>query len=510
MLFSSIFKTALSVLLISPLSFTHAIPTESTPSPEGSLSLISTAEALTFSYSTTDPARNNWIGIYHASGGGPIEEQYVSNSLAWAYVPNASGTVRVDVSNLEPGEYIAFFLAKDGYKWLASPIFVSIQPQGGEGFAFIVDSVTLHNARQGDDYTAKIAGLAKVGYAPTFEKISGDGWVQVSTAGVITGVPDRARDSVVTVRATIPVTGHSSTLNVKIPVRRSGSSALVPELKVMTFNLWWGGTYVNDYHNKQVKFIVSQNVDIIGLQEAHGGHVKRLADALGWYYWQPSASDLGIISRYPIVQVYGLVNASGGVRVALDGEAAQVNFWNMHLGYTPYGPYDFCFTNMSVATVLQREAQSGRTPQIVDTLAAMAPHIRDSRLATTFLVGDANAPSHLDWTPSMKTKNCGYSNVPWPTSIKPIEAGLIDSFRVANPDPLEVPGVTWSPLYPFHNGGSGQVEPQDRIDFIYHAGKVQVLESKAVVVGTPSVYGQHQENEWTSDHAVVVTTYRMF
>ncbi|RVD89050.1 uncharacterized protein DFL_000073 [Arthrobotrys flagrans] len=503
MLFSSVLSTALPILLLTP-SLISAVPMAPPAAVEGTLAVVG-SEELTFSYFTPDPAKNNWIGIYLASGGGPVEEKYVSYSPAWKYVPDSTGTVKVDVSSLAAGEYVAFFLAKDGYKWLAKPVYVSIEGKESAAFEFLVDKVTLQNGRQGDGYEARISGLVTAGYKPTFEKLSGDGWVSVAADGIISGVPDRARDAVVTIRATIP-TGQSSVLKASIPVKRSGSS-LVPELKVMTFNLWWGGTYVNSYHSKQIRFIVSSNVDIIGLQEARGGHVQRLADALGWYFWQSESGDLGIISRYPIVEDYGIINASGGVRISLDGTASQINFWNMHLGYTPYGPYDFCFDKMSTEKVLQREAQSGRTPQIIDTLKAMTPHIESSWSTPVLLVGDTNAPSHLDWTEKLRSKNCGYANIPWPTSIKPLEAGLIDSFRVANPDPVKVPGVTWSPIYPYHEEGSAKLEPQDRIDFVYHTGKLQVLDSKAVVVGEPKAYGSHRDNEWTSDHAAVVTTY---
>ncbi|KAK6514605.1 hypothetical protein TWF281_004803 [Arthrobotrys megalospora] len=501
MLFSSILSAALSALILSPFSLVQAAPTV-----EGTLAVVS-GEELTFAYSTPDPYNTNWVGLYRASGGGPVEEKYVSNSLSWKYAPDSKGTVKLDVGSLAPGEYVAFFLSRDGYKWLAKPVYVSLKGSGPSAFGFIVGSITSHNGRQGDAYKARVSGLISTGYKATFDKVSGDGWVQVSADGTISGTPDRARDAVVTVRATFS-NGQSSTLKVSIPVKRSGS-AIVQELKVMTFNLWWGGTYINDYHNKQIRFIVDSNADIIGLQEAHGGHVQRLADALGWYFWQPKSGDLGIISRYPIVADYGLANASGGVRISLDGTASQVNFWNMHLGYDPYGPYDFCFDKMTVEKVLQREAQSGRTPQIIDTLKAMDPQIKQAWNIPVILVGDSNAPSHLDWTEKLRSRNCGYANIPWPTSVKPTEAGLIDSFRIANPDPAAVPGVTWSPIYPFHNGATGKVEPQDRIDFIYHTGKLQVVDSKAVVVGEPKPHGSHQNNEWTSDHAVVITTYRL-
>ena len=104
---------------------------------------------------------------------------------------------------------------------------------------------------RGDTYKAKIGGLV------TFEKMSGDGWISVATDGIISGIPDRVRDAIVTIRATISPTGQSGTLKISIPVKRSGSS-IVQELKVMAFILWWGGTYIDNYHAKQIRFIVSQ------------------------------------------------------------------------------------------------------------------------------------------------------------------------------------------------------------------------------------------------------------
>ena len=70
----------------------------------------------------------------------------------------------------------------------------------------------------------------------------------------------------------------------------------------------------------------------------------------------------------------------------------------MHLGYTPYGPYDACFGQMSVPQLLEREAESGRTGQIEGVLTAMRPQLRRADATPVLLTGDFNASSHLDWT----------------------------------------------------------------------------------------------------------------
>jgi hypothetical protein len=57
-----------------------------------------------------------------------------------------------------------------------------------------------------------------------------------------------------------------------------------------------------------------------------------------------------------------------------------------------------------------------------------------------------------------------------------------------------------------HEDGSGRPEPQDRIDFVLHRG-LTVLDSRALVTGTPRSWPDVAGNDWPSDHAAVVTTF---
>ncbi|KAK6523122.1 hypothetical protein TWF694_006017 [Orbilia ellipsospora] len=504
MLFSSI-SAVVSAFFLTSINLVAAAPTQEL----GGSIAVTNGELLTLSYHTTDPFSTNWIALYPASVSPTNNEKPDTGALSWKYAPNANGTVQLDVETIPPGEYLACFLAREGYKYLAKPAKVTIKAPDTP-FAFIASKITLRNARVGEVYTAKIGGLINnvKGSRVTYQLVSGDTWAQINKDGIISGTPKIAKDTEITVRATSSDNSIGD-LKVRIPVQKTGAS-LVPELRVMTFNLWLGGTQVKDSHRKQVNFIASTNADIVGMQDTSGGHPKRLADALGWYYWQPTKGNVGIISRYPIVKEYGTVGTSGGVRVALDGDNSQVHFWTMHLEWTPYGPYDFCFKNMTINQVLQREKESTRTQQITNILKAMSNPAGDSKFPS-FLVGDTNAPSHLDWTEALRKKNCGYAGVPWPTSALPTEAGLIDSFRAAHPDPVTVPGTTWSPLHPLNDEGgvAGHPEPQDRIDFVYFKGNIKVLDSKALVVGNPQPFGRHRNNEWTSDHAAVLSAFKL-
>jgi endonuclease/exonuclease/phosphatase family metal-dependent hydrolase len=332
-------------------------------------------------------------------------------------------------------------------------------------------------------------------------------WVSVSSEGVVSGTPDSTNSpATVTIKAT-GTDGSTAQLTVSIPVRPSGGDAkLVERLRVLTYNLWHGGTQVNDYHAKQVRFLSEIDVDVVGLQETTGGHALRLANALGWHAIQ--GESVAVISRWPFGESHGNPITQGqGVRIAIDGDRQQVDFWNVHLGYTPYGPYDFCFDHMAVDAVLQREAESGRTGQIEATVAAMKASLDAADDVPVLLTGDFNAPSHLDWTEPAKDAHCGYFDVPWPTSKRPVDAGLADSFREAHPDPVDEPGITWSPIFLTNEGRD---EPMDRIDFIYYKGSgLQVVSSESQLRGDPKPEPDHADNEWTSDHRAMLTEFAL-
>ncbi len=297
---------------------------------------------------------------------------------------------------------------------------------------------------------------------------------------------------------------------------RGPNAELVPDVRVMTWNMWYGGTNVSDYREKQLRFLLDRDVDVIGVQESFGTSAKELGEALGWDYYQ-AGYDLGILSRYPIVKRSPLPSESGrpaiSATVRLDARRrTDVTVWNTHLGYTPYGPYDACFGHLPIDQLFAKEGQSGRTGQITDIVAEMGRDLRRSDATPVLLTGDFNAASHLDWSP--RTQRCGYAaGVLWPASVIPTDAGLVDTYRSIHRDPVAEPGITWSPVYKTFTGGYGydefvgQPEPQDRIDFVYAKGEWRVTDSDAVVAGTPSPEPDHALNEWTSDHAAVITEF---
>ncbi|MEU6353766.1 HAD-IA family hydrolase [Streptomyces sp. NPDC047072] len=251
--------------------------------------------------------------------------------------------------------------------------------------------------------------------------------------------------------------------------------ALLPyRLRVMSWNLWYGGTKVRDHRAKQLKVIAETDADVVGLQETYDGAAEDLAEALGWFHHR-AGTNLGIVSRYPITAVLGDPDVgfygAAGARIAV-GER-EVEVWTVHLDYEAYGPYDGTSVHEGV-----------RLAQMRDTLR------RIGDAAPVVLVGDFNCPSHLDWP-----------DVEWPVTKAAEEAGFRDSFREARPDAVRDPGYTWSPVH-------AEPEPQDRIDFVLHRG-LRVLDSRTYVRGTPRTWPDVEDNDWPSDHAAVITTFSL-
>ncbi|MFE1310259.1 HAD-IA family hydrolase [Streptomyces sp. NPDC058755] len=270
---------------------------------------------------------------------------------------------------------------------------------------------------------------------------------------------------------------------------------IAPELRVMSWNLWLGGSEVDDHRAKQVKAVLESGADVVGLQEIGGTAAQELAEALGWHHHR-AGENLGVISRYPITARFGDPEVgfygAAGVRIRV-APGREVDVWTAHLHYTPYGPYEAVFDGLGAPELIAHE--DVRLAQLRDALHRIAESSRDG--VPVVLVGDFNCPSHLDWP-----------DVAWPVTRAAADAGFADSYREVHPDPVAEPGHTWSPIHPVHEDGSGRPEPQDRIDYVLHRG-LSVRDARTLVVGTPRPWPDVAGNDWPSDHAAVVTTFEL-
>ena len=277
----------------------------------------------------------------------------------------------------------------------------------------------------------------------------------------------------------------------------NGSPASVSQpqqLRVMSFNIEWGGTHVS--FDNVVEAIRLSGADIVGIQEAEG-NLSRIAAELGWYYDERNY----VISRFPLIDPPG----ADGFFVFVETQPGKVvAIANVHLPSDPYGP-DLVRDGGSLEDVLALERET-RLPWIQPYLDVLP--VLPENGTPLFLTGDFNAPAHTDWTADMVGRRpfLRYA-VNWPVSRAVVAAGFRDSWREVHKDPRDRPGLTWwAGRPPLPEYAPGENDAQDRIDFVWFAGPVEAVNSELVgEEGGPGVAISIMP--WPSDHRGVVTAF---
>jgi endonuclease/exonuclease/phosphatase family metal-dependent hydrolase len=267
--------------------------------------------------------------------------------------------------------------------------------------------------------------------------------------------------------------------------------AAAEPLTVMTFNVWYGGVQVG--FDRVGNAIDAAGADVVGVQEPEG-NLRKIADAAGLAYTDET---LHVISRYPIYAV-----ERGGVRfgyVAV-GPGRVVAIGNVHLPSSPYGP-ELVRDGKSAAEVVKNE-RATRLPEIRPYLGPLSRQA--ARGVPTFLTGDFNTPSHLDWTPAVAAVRPQVKYpLRWPVSAALERAGFRDSYREAHPDPVARPGLTWTAGTPPPR--IRRRETLDRIDWVTASGPAATLASR--LVGEPGGPDVDLGVPWGSDHRAVASTF---
>jgi endonuclease/exonuclease/phosphatase family metal-dependent hydrolase len=278
-----------------------------------------------------------------------------------------------------------------------------------------------------------------------------------------------------------------------------GRGQTIDSLRVMTYNIWVGGTSLGQPLSRTVGVIQSAQADVVGIQE-QGGSGPALAAALGFHYHNIGGST-AILSRFPIVG-----SESQGARLQLS-PTQQAYLFDVHLAPYPYQPYDIRDGLITTEAQAIAEAQANRGGAVTSLLSGMAPALATG--APVFLTGDFNEPSHLDWTQEAANAGLNFAKkIAWPASQAVTNAGLVDAFRELRPDEVTDRGETWTPGSP-----APQLDPRevhDRIDLVYYAG-VNVEPTTALVLG----YDASDPNTdigiqpYPSDHRAVVVEFNI-
>jgi len=269
--------------------------------------------------------------------------------------------------------------------------------------------------------------------------------------------------------------------------------------------------------------------DIVGVQEC--GKVDWLLKELGpeWHGFGNGSSNYtsAIVSRFPLVPLVSDDYLTAARVAAPAGEVIVVNahWWppknsgaaliqaRMKAGTVPPDPAEF-----EKQVLAASDASAG--PRGYDrTLAVLRPYLAAG--ARIVLTGDFNESSHLDWTeraaqsgidrwPGNPTGRPLRFKISWKGSGLLSEAGLSDAYRVAHPDEVAKPGITWTPRYdpsPGRRPYEDQVlERVDRIHF--SADSLKVLDA-SVVGEDPATCEQVHQGRWVSDHRAVKATFAL-
>ncbi|MFD4655875.1 endonuclease/exonuclease/phosphatase family protein [Kitasatospora sp. NPDC058444] len=460
-------------------------------------------DRLTFHWTTDAPDAKNWVGIY--DGG---RQPGNGSSLLWKYTPGTSGDVQLDTSALTDGPYTAYLLAKDGYGILArtEPFTFRPKPAVVRPHA-AVDSFTATPVAPGAAVTVRLGGLwsrpaGNPAGSATHRKVAGPAWASVSADGTLTGTapatPGRNPEPVVV--GVKDSAGATDTVTVLVPVV---DPAAPLRLKTASWNLHDAGAAHADALEKQLRVVLAQGLDVLALQETAGERARTLADALGWYAYQ-SPGSVGILSRHPLADITAptaeLPAAAATLR--LPG-GRSVRFWAAHLDEAGYGPYAVQ-DGRTAAEVEAAENGSLRLKQARALAAAVRADI--ARRIPVVLAGALSSPSHRDWTAATAAAHQGVGPLAWPVTVALQGAGLTDTFREECPDPVKAPGATWSPT---RKRRGERPEPQDRIDYVQYAGPLKLVEAHTLVADWPQPEPGSAANEWPSDTAAAVATFRL-
>ncbi|MCI0416001.1 endonuclease/exonuclease/phosphatase family protein [bacterium] len=258
------------------------------------------------------------------------------------------------------------------------------------------------------------------------------------------------------------------------------------EIRVMTFNIWYGGEQVSFAQTAGV--IRAADPDLIGVQEPDG-NLRQLAEAAGFSFVDEKRN---IISRYPLFDP-DTDDQKAPYTFVLVRPDRIVAFANVHLTSNPSGP-DLLHEGRTPQEVLATERRV-RLPEVQPYVKALGDLI--ARNIPVFFAGDFNTPSHQDWTKEA---------FEWPVTKSIADAGLRDSYREVHPDAAQKPGLTWTPGYPHPWVKSSELH--HRIDMIWSGGKTSAVESKIIgEVKNPAV--DIAVDPYPSDHRAVVSTFRV-
>lgn len=311
-----------------------------------------------------------------------------------------------------------------------------------------------------------------------------------------------------------------------------------PHVKVFQANILMRFTYDTTNGPKRLaNAIKDSGANVVLLSESSSSVTAKVRDELnalgGTWFSINNSGDLGVITKYKIVDTSITENYT---RATLNTGSGNVAVYSVHLDYLAYTAYlPRGYGGGARPGTITSEYGWGKIPggPIVDTTTIRTVNRSSFRLPEINSVisdaeneiakghriivgGDFNEPSHIDYTEDTKnTFERSGVTYQWDVSVRMESAGYVDAYREKFSDPVKNPGITWPVEVPGVNvqaySESG-ADVRDRIDFIYF--KPQGLELFDVSMVGPSKtirrnYGEVNHSgdlvvgSWASDHRAI-------
>lgn len=247
-------------------------------------------------------------------------------------------------------------------------------------------------------------------------------------------------------------------------------------LRVMVWNVLRGGNRVEEGPEKALAVIRAAEPDVVLLQESYDIDGDRprlgewLAGELGWNQHQAESAHLCVLTPLELEATF-FHHAWHGVGARLKDERGRAFLaWSIWIDYRAFIGYELRDDpTMDDATLLAAETErSGRAAQAEALLAHLETSGQLEATVPLLVGGDWNCPSHLDWTLDGARVFRNRRALELPVSRAMIAAGFTDAFRDVHPNPVQHPGITWSPMYRGPAAGEeGTAQSFERIDRLY-------------------------------------------
>lgn len=293
------------------------------------------------------------------------------------------------------------------------------------------------------------------------------------------------------------------------------------ELRVLAWNVLHGANDVEQGPEKALAVIREARPDVVLLQESYDIDGERpklgawLAGELGWNSYQGESTHLCVLTPLEIDARF-FHDAWHGVGARLtDEQGRSLVAYSIWIDYRAYITGELRdHPEMSDEELLAAESvRSKRLPQA----QAIIKHLEEAGqldLDVPLLVGgDWNTPSHMDWTLDTARVFKNRRALPLPVSLAMHGAGFGDSFRDVYPNPVQHPGITWSPMF---RGDEDREQGFERIDRVYLRDSRSDSAPWRLVPTAATVYPEVWEDDeiptaqrdFPSDHGAVLIEYQ--